>query len=70
MYEKMLAAQAAVREAARLLEDLSQEAHDADSRHTSAVEVLRVMADDLVEATDALCSDIQVEVSSVAIPPA
>jgi hypothetical protein len=68
MHQKMLAAQAAVREAARLMEDLSQDAHDADSRLASAVEVLRDMAYTFIEATDALSVYAQAVIVSTAIP--
>jgi hypothetical protein len=51
MNEKVLAAEAAVRDAARLLEDLAREARAAESRYLTAVEVLSQMGEALLAST-------------------
>lgn len=58
MREKMMAAEAAVREAVRLLEDLAQEAHDNQNPHADAFEVLNQMAEALLIATQNLTGDV------------
>lgn len=57
-----MAAEAAVREAAKLLEDVAHEARDTQSRHVAATEVLAQMAEALFDATHNLAAEIQDEV--------